>query len=74
MVDINDAEVQRIKAINSLLKGIDKWRNELAQRVFDIDPWEARENNATPETIAESIKNDPLPVIEYLLDVIEGIV
>lgn len=50
-----------------------KWLNELAQRVFDVDPWEARNNDATPESIAESIKNDPLPVIEYLLDVIEGI-
>ncbi len=43
----------------------------IAQRVFDIDPWGARNEDATPESIAESIKDDPLPVIQYLLEVIE---
>ena len=46
----------------------------IAQRIYDIDPWGARNEDATPETIAESIKSDPLPVIEYLLDVIDGMV
>jgi len=43
----------------------------IAQRIYDIDPWGARNEDATPETIAESIKDDPIPVIMYLLETIE---
>lgn len=46
-------------------------RSELAQRIFDIDPWGARNEDATPESIAESIKNDPLPIIQYLVELVE---
>jgi len=46
---------------------------DIAQRIYDIDPWNARNEDATPESIAESIKNDPLPVIQYLIEVIEDL-
>jgi len=46
-------------------------RNELAQRIYDIDPWNARNEDATPENIAASIKDDPLPVIQYLVELVE---
>ena len=46
-------------------------RSELAQRIFDIDPWNARNEDATPELIADSIKADPLPVIQYLVELVE---
>ena len=47
--------------------------NELAQRIFDIDPWGALNEDADPVSIAESIKSDPLPVIEYLVSLVEDL-
>ena len=44
---------------------------ELAQRIYDIDPWGAMNEDATPESIAASIKDDPLPVIQYLVELVE---
>jgi len=45
--------------------------NELAERVYKVDPWRAMIEDVEVEDIALSIKDDPLPVIEYLLEVIE---
>jgi len=47
--------------------------NELAQRIYDIDPYEAQDADETPETIAESITQDPLTVIKFLVDMIEDL-
>lgn len=47
------------------------FRGELAQRIYDLDIYEARDNDATPESIADDIKNYPLDVMGYLLDLIE---
>lgn len=45
--------------------------NELAQRIIDIDFYGARDADETPETIAETIKNDPLGVIQWLVELLE---
>lgn len=46
--------------------------NELAQRIYDAsDPFEMRDNDDTPQTIADTIYQDPLAVISYLVDTIE---
>lgn len=50
-----------------------KTRAALAQRIIDLDPWEARNAEATPATVAEDIKNNPAAVIAYLLDFIDNI-
>ena len=48
-------------------------RDELAQRIFDIDRWNAINEDATHEIIAESIERDPLPVSQYLLEMVEDL-
>lgn len=45
--------------------------NELAQRIYDIDPYEAQDNDETPETIAAAIQSDPLAIINYLVSIVE---
>ena len=47
--------------------------SEIAKRVYDVDPYEARNNDETPETLAEAITTNPIGIIEFLLDTIEGI-
>lgn len=47
------------------------WTQELAQRVMDVDFYGAMDADETPATIAETIKNDPLTIIDYLLNVID---
>ena len=44
---------------------------ELAERVYNVDVWEARNNDETPETLAEAIKKNPCGIIRFLLDVID---
>ena len=46
---------------------------ELAQRIIDTDNYGAMDADATPETVAQDISNDPLEVINYLLDIIEDL-
>jgi len=48
-------------------------RIELAQRIIDLNPWEARDTGATPETVADDIKNHADDVISYLLDILEDL-
>ena len=47
--------------------------NELSQRIYDIDPYEAQDADETPETIAETITQDPLAIISMLVDMIENL-
>lgn len=42
-----------------------------ARRLLDLDPYEAADNGETVETIAALIENNPLYIIEKLLDAIE---
>jgi len=47
--------------------------HEIAQRIVDIDIFEARNNDVTPEDLEEDLK-DPefcLETIVYLLDIID---
>ena len=47
------------------------FRLSLAKRVFDlVPPWD-HEEDETIETTAETIKNDPEAIINYLLDMID---
>ena len=46
---------------------------ELAERVYNVDIWEARNNDETPETLAEAIKKNPCGIIRFLLDRIEDL-
>lgn len=44
-----------------------------ASRIYNRDIYEMRNADATPQTIANDIKNEPLSVINYLLDELENI-
>lgn len=44
---------------------------KLAQRIIDLDFFGARDADATPETVADDIRNNPEAVIDWLLDQIE---
>lgn len=44
---------------------------QLSERLYNLDIFGARDAEETPETIAETLKSDPLTVVEYLLDMIE---
>ena len=44
---------------------------ELAERVYNVDIYEARNNDETPETLAEAIRTNPNGIIRFLLDRIE---
>ena len=46
---------------------------ELAQRIYDIDPYEAQDADETPETIADKLYQDPLTVISWLVDLVEDL-
>ena len=47
-------------------------RIQLAKRIYEIlDPWDR--DDATPESIAEDIKNDPLETIEFLINLVEDL-
>jgi len=50
---------------------ITEQRAELAKRVYNLDIYEARNNDTTPDDIAESIRTDPNETIKYLLDIID---
>lgn len=50
---------------------ITEQRTELAKRVYNLDIYEMRNNDTTPEDIAESIRTDPNETIKYLLDIID---
>jgi hypothetical protein len=45
---------------------------ELAQRIWDIDPYEMKNNDTTPDDIVNAILDDPRETINYLLDIIEN--
>lgn len=47
--------------------------NELANRIIDLDFYGARDADQTPESIAELIAQDPITVIEFLVDMIEDL-
>ena len=44
---------------------------ELSQRIIDLDFYGARDAETTPEMIADDIVNNPLAVIEYLVNMCE---
>ena len=44
---------------------------EIAQRLYDLDPYGARDNDETIESIADTINSDPAAIIAYLLDIID---
>jgi hypothetical protein len=43
----------------------------MAERVYNLDVYEAMDNGETIESIAETIENDPKIIIDYLLDIID---
>ena len=46
---------------------------ELAKRVYSLDIYENRNNDTTPDDIAEAIRTNPAEVIKYLLDIIDDL-
>jgi hypothetical protein len=46
---------------------------ELAQRIWDIDPYEMKNNDTTAEDIEKDIINSPTDIINYLLDIIDDL-
>ena len=46
---------------------------ELAERVYNLDIYEARNNDTTPEEIADAIRENPAETIKYLLDIIDAL-
>lgn len=45
--------------------------NAIAERIYNIDIYEARNNDISPADIVKSIQEDPLTTINYLLDLID---
>lgn len=43
----------------------------LAERVYNLDIYEMRNNDTTPDDIAEAIRTNPAETIKYLLDIID---
>ena len=50
---------------------ITEQRTELAKRVYNLDIYEMRNNDTTPDNIAEAIRTNPAETIKYLLDYID---
>ena len=46
---------------------------QTAKRVIDVDFYGARDAEATPETVTSDIINEPLTVINFLLDMIDDL-
>lgn len=44
---------------------------ELANRIYSIDIYENRNNDTTPDDIADAIRTNPAETIKYLLDIID---
>jgi len=57
-----------VKKINFDLEEV----REAAQRVYDIDIYEAMNAGETPETLQRAITENPVGIINFLLDYIEG--
>lgn len=51
---------------------MDAKTQDISNRLYNLDVYNAWDNDETIETIVETIKNEPLTVINYLLDMIEG--
>ena len=47
-------------------------RAELAERVYNVDIYEAMNNDATPADIENTISNNPETIIFFLLDTIDN--
>lgn len=45
--------------------------NELATRIYDLDPYDAHDTDTTVDDIISQIDGDPLPIINYLLNIVE---
>lgn len=43
----------------------------LAERVYNLNIYEMRNNDTTPADIAEAIRTNPTETIKYLLDIID---
>ena len=46
---------------------------ELAERIYNVDIYEAQNNDETPETLAKTIREMPEGIIRFLLDRIEDL-
>jgi len=46
---------------------------DTANRVYNLDLYEAQDNGETIESIAGMIENDPAIIIDYLLDIIDDL-
>lgn len=46
-------------------------RLELAQRIIDVDFYNAMDADATVESVAQDIENNPEAIISWLLDMID---
>lgn len=42
-----------------------------AERLYNLDVYNALDYDETPETIADTIKSDPVAIINHLLDIID---
>ena len=46
---------------------------EAGERVYNVDIYEARNNDETPETLAEAIITNPVGIINFLCDIIDDL-
>ena len=46
---------------------------DLANRIYQLDVYEMRNNDTTPDDIAEAIRESPAETIKYLLDIIDDL-
>lgn len=56
---------------DALIKNYNKRLNEIAARIYDLDPYERDDNEETVDSINYELTHDYIDIIEYLLDIIE---
>lgn len=75
LLTVQEATTEAARAyILDSLTGYERKRlHDAARRIMDLDPYEARHEAETPESIKKQIITDPASVIIYLLDIIDDL-
>ena len=66
-------EAARLYILDNLTGYESKRLKDAARRIIDLDPYEARHEDETPESITAAMIKDPASVVTYLLDYIDNL-
>jgi hypothetical protein len=73
LLTVQEATTEAARAyILDSLTGYERKRlHDAARRIIDLDSYEARHEDETPESITAALIKDPASVVIYLLDILE---